>query len=98
MSVDLDYQPAIEASPSTSTPVQPPPIQVGPSTQRQNFQVGQLLDEYDDGFENDDLEPDSNPFYSIGGYENIPLSPFEKIKLEADRRTAHGHPVILPTK
>lgn len=30
--------------------------------------------------------------------EPVPLSPFEKIKLEADRRTAHGHPVILPTE
>lgn len=28
----------------------------------------------------------------------VPLSPFEKIKLETDRRTAHGHPVILPTE
>lgn len=30
--------------------------------------------------------------------EPVPLSPFEKIKLETDRHTAHGHPVILPTE
>lgn len=28
----------------------------------------------------------------------VPLSPFERIKIEKDRTTAHGHPVILPTE
>lgn len=27
----------------------------------------------------------------------VALTPFEKIKLETDRRTAHGHPLILPS-
>lgn len=27
---------------------------------------------------------------------SLPLSPFEKIKIESDRKVAHGHPVILP--
>lgn len=97
MSSDLDNQPIAQPSPSTATPVQSPSnFQAHPSPSGR-FEIGQPIDEIDDGYENDDIEPDSGS-YSIGGYENIPLSPFEKIKLEADRRTAHGHPVILPTK
>lgn len=28
---------------------------------------------------------------------SLPLSPFEKIKLESGRKTAHGHPLIVPS-
>lgn len=61
-----------------------------------------------DGFnmydENDhNIEPASNRSFggfgtASGAFSPVPLSPFDKIKLETDRRTAHGHPVILPTK
>lgn len=60
------------------------------------FQVEPL----DIDVKNHDIENDDG--LSTGTLANsfqlVPLSPFEKIKLETDRRTAHGHPVILPTK
>lgn len=46
----------------------------------------------------DEEEQDENETPLINNIQPVPLSPFEKIKLETDRRTAHGHPVILPTE
>lgn len=43
-------------------------------------------------------EQDEDETSLVNNVEPVPLSPFEKIKLETDRRTAHGHPVILPTE
>lgn len=55
--------------------------------------VPALEEQHEEDFENESsFGPETLPF------EPVPLSPFEKIKLETDRRTAHGHPVILPTK
>lgn len=46
----------------------------------------------------DEEEQEENETSLINNIQPVPLSPFEKIKLETDRRTAHGHPVILPTE
>lgn len=51
---------------------------------------------YRNSSEAHDLPDDLSPVSGTVNY--VALSPFEKIKLESDRRTAHGHPVILPTE
>lgn len=52
------------------------------------------------GFKEIEVEyyEEGSPVSEAATIEPVPLSPFEKIKLETDRRTAHGHPVILPTE
>lgn len=60
-------------------------------------------DPYDEG--QAEMNPDPSNVYGREDSQDfqkdidlVPLSPFEKIKLQTDRRTAHGHPVILPTE
>lgn len=64
----------------------------GEDPQEATFEVDENY-EYDD-----DVNEPEETNNSMIGFEPVPLSPFEKIKLETDRKTAHGHPVILPTK